>query len=871
MPASPVAVPVLFAARRPGLVLLIALVLAAGSAWIAATRLGVTTDVDGLFSAALPWKQREAELKRLFPQFNNLIVAVVDADIPEEAEATAAGLQQALASNPLFYSARRPDASPFFDREGLLFLDGDALGNLLNQTIDAQPFLGQLAADPTARGLFAALGLIGIGVERGQAELGPYAAPLRGFDATLRSALDGHPKPLSWQKLLSGPVAELGGPYRLVLALPKLDYNDLQPGGAATRALRQAAAGLEFVQSGAARVRITGSVPLADEEFATAMEGAVAGLLGSMALVVVWLALAVRSWRLIVPIVATLLFGLLLTTGFATLSSSPLNLISVAFAVLFVGIAVDFAIQFSVRYRELSAAYPNDPAAALAQTAQRSGGQILVAAAAVAAGFLAFVPTDFSGVAELGLIAGVGMAIAFAATLTVLPAAIVLCGGGGGAFGGEPGLRWAAPAQRWITRSRWGVLGAFALLAAAGAASFPRLGFDSNPLHTKDPDTEAMRTLSDLAANPVTDPYTIDILVPDAAFAKTITAQLSGLPLVAEIVSLNSFVPGDQTAKLALIEDAASLLAATLAPQAPPAPVTPADLRLAARTAAAQLAAALPRLPAGDPLAAVTLDLQRLEQAPDAVLMAANRALTEFLPEQIGRLRTALEATAVTRADIPPDIVRDWVAPDGRYRVQVSAKPEAAGAAGLQRFVAEVQGRVPEAGGSAVTIVETAHTITSAFTRAVAGALIAIVAILALALRRLRDVLLVLTPLLLSALLTLLAAVLLSMQLNFANVIALPLLLGVGVSFNVYFVMSWRDGQRAPLASPTARGVLFSALTTGTAFGSLALSAHPGTASMGRLLLLSLGCTLLASLVFVPAMLATMTPHGAGKRTHARG
>ena len=870
MPASPVAIPVLFAARRPGLVLLIALALAAGSVWLAATRLGVTTDVDGLFAASLPWKQREAELKRLFPQFNNLIVAVIDADIPEEAEATAAGLQQALASSPLFYSARRPDASPFFDREGLLFLEQDTLGDLLNKTIDAQPFLGQLAADPTARGLFAALGLIGIGVERGQAELGPYAEPLRGFDATLRSSLDGRPKPLSWQKLLSGPVAELGGPYRLVLAKPKLDYNELQPGGAATRALREAAAGLEFVKSGAARVRITGSAPLADEEFATAMKGAVAALAGSMALVVVWLALAVRSWRLIVPIVATLLFGLLLTTGFATLSSSPLNLISVAFAVLFVGLAVDFAIQFSVRYRELSTAYPHHPEAALAQTAQRSGGQILVAAAAVAAGFLAFVPTDFSGVAELGLIAGAGMAIAFAATLTVLPAAIVLCRGAGGGFGGEPGLRWAAPLERGIVRFRWAVLGAFALLAAAGAASFPRLGFDSNPLHTKDPDTEAMRTLDDLAANPVTDPYTIDILVPNAAFAKTITAQLSGLPLVAEIVSLDSFVPGDQGAKLALIEDAASLLAATLAPQASPAPVTPADLRLAAHTAQLQLAKALPSLPAGDPLAAVALDLQRLEQAPDPALMAANAALTEFLPEQIGRLRTALEATAVTRADIPPDIMRDWVAPDGRYRVQVSAKPEATGAAGLQKFVAEVQGRVPEAGGSAVTIVETAHTITSAFTRAVVGALVAIVAILALALRRLRDVLLVLAPLLLSALLTLLAAVLLSLQLNFANVIALPLLLGVGVSFNVYFVMSWRDGQRAPLTSPTARGVLFSALTTGTAFGSLALSAHPGTASMGRLLLLSLGCTLLASLAFVPAMLATMTPHEAGTNRQAR-
>ncbi len=122
------------------------------------------------------------------------------------------------------------------------------------------------------------------------------------------------------------------------------------------------------------------------------------------------------------------------------------------------------------------------------------------------------------------------------------------------------------------------------------------------------------------------------------------------------------------------------------------------------------------------------------------------------------------------------------------------------------------------------------------------------------------DVSLVMAPLLLSALLTLLIAVLLPLPLNFANIIALPLLLGVGVSFNIYFVMNWRAGQRHPLGSATARAILFSALTTGTAFGSLALSAHPGTASMGDLLLISLGCTLLASLVFIPALLASLTP-----------
>ena len=866
---------VLQCGRSATLVLLVAAVLAAGSGWLAATRLGVTTDLSTLFAASLPWKQREAELARLFPQFSRLLVAVVDADLPEIADATAAGLQAALAADTAHVrTVRRPDASPFFEQNGLLFLDRAALITVLDQTIDAQPFLGQLVVDPSLRGLFAALSLLGMGVERGQADLTPFAAALRSVHEALAAAA-GAPKPLSWQRLLAGPAAEMGGPYRLVLVQPNLDFGALQPGAAATRALREAASGLEFVKSGQARVRVTGAVALADEEFATVAEGALAGLAGSFVLVIVWLALAVRSWRLIVPIIATLTLGLLLTTAFAALTSSPLNLISVAFAILFVGIAVDFAIQFSVRFREALHRQP-DPLLALAATAERAGGQVLVAAGATAAGFLAFVPTDFSGVAELGLIAGVGMLIAFACTLTVLPASIMLLSRTRSSrfwrdASGEAGFAAAAPVDRAVLRARWPIVAGFAGVAACGVLALPRLVFDSDPLHTKDPSTEAMRTLAALAALPLTNPYSIDILAPDPAAAAAIAARVAALPLVAQVVSLASFVPQEQPEKLAAIADAMGLLAPTLAPRAPAAPVTAADVRLAAQAALAQLDRALPRLPAEHPLRAIEADIRGLASLPDAGLLAADTALTRFLPQQIGRLRTALSAQPVTQASIPADLARDWQLPDGRRRVQVSARKEAADPAGLRRFVDQVRAAVPEAGGSAVTVAETAATIIRAFEHAALGAVLAIVLILFAALRRMLDVALVLAPLLLSALMTVLAAVLLPLPLNFANVIALPLLLGVGVSFNIYFVMNWRAGLPCRLASPTARAVVFSALTTGTAFGSLALSRHPGTASMGALLLLSLACTLLSSLVFVPAALAILSSHTHGTRSGRQG
>jgi hopanoid biosynthesis associated RND transporter like protein HpnN len=828
------------------------------SGWVASVHLGVSTDTDLLFKDTLPWRQQAVELSRDFPQFRDLLVAVVDARIPEEADATANNLAAALSADKAhFLTVRRPDANPFLEKEGLQFLPLQKLSALMDQTIDAQPFLGQLVADPSARGLFSALALLGMGVTQGDADLSPYIGPIKGFHQAMADALDGHPKPLSWETLLGGELSELAGPYHFVLTQPHQDFGSLQPGGVATQAMREIIAGLPYVKSGDARVRITGQVALADEEFATVAQGAVAGLIGSLVLITLWLFLAVHSWRLIVPILMTLGLGLMLTVLFAALAVGTLNLVSVGFGVLFVGIAVDFAIQFSVRYREFRF-QTGDPAAAMTETARRVGVQILIAALATAAGFLAFVPTDFSGVAELGLIAGAGMIMAFVCTLGFLPAAITLFRPKGEVA--EVGFAFAARIDPIIVRRGRVILAGFGLLAIAAIAVSPMLQFDSDPLDTKNPNTEAMRTLRDLINNPITNPYTIDVLTPSADAAKVLAVKLDTVPMVAETISINSFVPDDQQKKLAVIADANSILAATLAPHGSAAPVTAEQIRMAAKTALAQIDPALAKLPKDHPLALVADDLRRMLTAPDNVVMDTDAALTRFLPSQLAQLRLALGAEPVTLDSIPPDFARDWVLPDDRARVQVNPKPEAQTPQGLRTFVQQVSALAPNAGGSAVTIVATADTIVGAFREAAIFAVVAIALILLGLLRRVLDAALVMAPLLLSALLTLLIIVLLPLPLNFANIIALPLLLGVGVSFNIYFVMNWRAGQHHPLGSATARAILFSALTTGTAFGSLALSAHPGTASMGKLLLISLGCTLLASLVFIPALLASLTP-----------
>jgi hopanoid biosynthesis associated RND transporter like protein HpnN len=845
--------------RQSAWVVLIGLLIAVGCAFYTARHLGIDTNTDNLFSPKLPWRQAQTAMNADFPQYQDLLVGVVDARTPEEADATATAIAEAAAADHAhFKTVRRPDALPFFKTEGLLFLDQTSLQKLLDNLVQAQPFIGQLAADPSMRGLLTAIGLLGQGAAQGQVDLSGYATALKGFDRGLTAAADGHPVPLSWQQLLGGTLSDRAGPSRFVLVQPVQDYGVIEPGAEATTALRQIAAHVPAIESGRATFRITGQIALADQQFASLTQGIVTDTVISVALILLWLVLAVRRLRYILAIMLTLLLGLLLTTFFAAAAIGTLNLISVAFAVLFVGLAIDFAIQICVRYRDERRLSP-DAETALVQTLRKTGNSVLLAAVAIAAGFFAFVPTSFVGVAELGLIAGVGMLIAFACTITFLPALITLLRLP--AEGHDIGVAGMARVDRLLSRQRRPVLGVFAMLALLAIILLPRITFDSDPLDTQDPHTEAMRTLRALASNPVTNPYSIDILTRSVGAAAALADRLNALPLVDHAISLSSFVPAGQTAKLAAIADTEALLAPTLNP-GPAAPVTPGDIRIAAATALKAIDSARKKLPADSPLLAIGRDLQTLGTQSDAQLMAANAALTAFLPEELDNLRLSLSAQPVTLASLPTALTVDWVTPDGRARIQVLPKASAMNSQGLRAFVQQVTAIAPGAGGSAVTVISSAKTIIGAFREAAVLALVAIAAILLVFLRRLRDVLLILAPLVLSSLMTVLVIVLLPLPLNFANIIALPLLQGVGVSFNLYFVMNWRAGDRSFLASPTARAILFSALTTGTAFGSLAFSHHPGTASMGLLLLLSLACTLIATFVFEPALLYAVPPPG---------
>ena len=858
--------------RRAGLVLVLYTLLIALGLSFAAHHLTIDTDTDHLFAPSLPWRQQQMRLDHDFPQFDNLIVAVVRAPTPEAEASTAAALTRAIKRDPAhFHDVSEPGQGAFYRQNGLLLLPQAKLADLLNTIVVAEPFLGQLSANPSAAGLFNAFGLIAQGVSAGQANLAPYHHVLSQFATFLHTAIHAPPGqsalPLSWQALIAPSLTKAQGNVQFVLIHPVLNHHTLEPGGAATAALRQIIAGLPLVRAGQASVHYTGQIPLSDEQFASLQQGIFIGLAISLVLIALWLTLAVRSWRMIVPILITLVAGLALTISFAAVAIGRLNLISVAFAILFIGLAVDFAIQFCVRLRDARQRI-SDRGLAMNATAREAGGQIALAAIATASGFLAFVPTSFIGVAELGGIAGIGMLIAFICTITLLPALLALTRPGGEAA--PIAFAFGAPADQFLIRHHRIILAGFALLAIGGLISAARLRFDANPLDTQNPHTEAMRTLKSLTGNIVTNPFYIEAIVPSLAEARRLIPQLRRLPDVSAVISGANFIPTHQAAKLAMISQTQSILGPALVPNvAPPPtnpalttsapnPTTPAQIRAAAIAARQAIHAAAPLLPANAPLARIGTALAQLPPLSDQQLLALNQQLTGNLPAELTRLNAALNPAPITLQTLPASIKRDWFLPDGAVRLQIIPTKAGGVSPGINRFVRRVQKIDPDIGGPAVISVATAGTILTAFREAALLAAIAITAILLVVLRSARDAALVIITLALSALLTALFAKLDGLTLNYANIIALPLLLGVGVSFNVYFVMNWRSGLRSMLGSATARAVLFSALTTGTAFGSLAASADRGTASMGTVLLLSLLAVLIATFVFLPALLASL-------------
>jgi hypothetical protein len=823
----------------------------------ASTRLTINTSTDDVLAPTLPFRQNEFAYARAFPRDENAIV-VVDAPSYDQSTRAARALAERLrARQGLFTKVAVPGDEPYFETYGLLFLDLDQLRGLAAQMQQLQPVFSGLYADPSLRGLAQFL-------ERLRAEQGSGASPqieamLRQMAQTTSTLAEGQTAAMLWESLFQ-VGGNLQGTRRFLMLTPVADNNSFQRFGAALDALRSDMAAVQ-TQYPEARFRVTGDPALQQQELNDAFSGALYASGLSFVLVALSL-LMVRSGRLVVALLVTLVIGSVWSTGLAAVTVGRLNLISVGFMVLFFGIGVDFGTHLGIRYlEEAKSGAPVREAIWRAMTGE--GPSILLSALCAVLAFLSFVPTAYVGLAEFGIISAMSMVVAVVMTFLVQPALMAVL---------PPKPVVASGAQiavgRWITRHHRSVLVAATIATVVAAFLIPHARIDVNPLNLQNPNTEPVQTFHDLADNPQTSPYSLNVLAPNPEAARGLADRLSRVDGVAGVRWIESFIPTDQDAKIEVLGGLMGGLSSSAqgAPRQPP----PDDAALAAAFAALRQASGALAVGSGGTAeaarrfeAALRLYAERRGTDPAALKALDTALMGGFTPFTLGTARRLAVWKPAELADLPEGLRREWMAPDGRLRLEVMPAQDITQPEALRAFTERVKAIAPAAAGTPAILTGAGDAVLRSFAQAIAYTFVAIVIVVALLRRRLTDVVLIVVPLVIASIWTVAGSAVFNLPFNFANVIVIPLLIGLGVSSSVHIVARAREVKGARLHgdrggvldTSTPFAVLVAQLNTVAAFATLGIAEHRGLYSMGTLLGLSILFVLIASLLVLPALM----------------
>ena len=829
--------------------------------------LGMDTNTADMLSPDLEWRKLDNAHDAIFPQYSDNILVVVEAGTPDEASDAASLLYNRLKNETgLFKSVYFPSGLPFFKTSALLYLDEDELQDLADNLAAIQPFLARLTEDQSLRGLFNMLS------DAVQAKLDGDDIDLKSIPEQLNDAfiaVENHRHfRLSWQNLMSGKdVKEIHKVNREFIVLqPVLEYDNLFPGEKAMKELRSIISGMHLEENNI-RVRLTGGVALSYEEMSSVMKGMGISAVVAFAIVTVLLIIGLRSLWTVFATIITLLMGLIYTAWFASITVINLNLISVAFTILYIGLGVDFAIHFCLRYREILLQEKNTHMA-LKDTAIHTGESLLLCAVTTAIGFYAFIPTDYDGVAELGLISGTGMFISLVITMTLLPAMLSLFpvrfskDTGDGLFKKAMDHMAGFPV-RHAKKIRIVTL----ILAIVSLFLVFNIRFDHNTLNLQPRNNESVQTYLDLLADSDTSPWTGVLLAKDKKDAEALKHKLDKLPLVDKTVWVKDFVPDDQENKLFIIEQMDLLLGALTTISGLPPP-TPQENMQTIKSFNHLLGTFIEQKHPGPKYIMLhrTIDsfiektATMKADAKNNMLHQLEKSLLATFPGRFDALIQSMNAEEVTMDTLPDELRSRWYN-KGYYRLEIYPVENLNDNTAMRNFVTQVRTVAPQLIGSPVIDIEAGDTVVKSFKQALLYSLVTIIVLLLFLLDQKKDTIYLLIPLLLATLFTGAISVLLDIPLNFANVIALPLLMGIGVDSGIHILHRFRtappsDGKL--LATSSARAVVISALTTIFSIGNLAFSQHPGTASMGILLTTGITMTLVCTLIVLPSLLTTL-------------
>ena len=829
----------------------------------------VNTNLTEMISNDLPYQQVLLKFHEEFPGLVRSIVVVVEGGSPNQTRRARNVLAERLRrENTLFKSVYAPGEDPFFDKNGLLYLSLEELEQQGDSLAEMQPFLALLSQDFTLSGLFTVLEQVVNQDDISIKDNEPLIRLFNDLSQTLQSVAQGKKYRMSWQDLVLEESATSPQKQFIVLQTNN-DQQIKNPAKQTIKTVRQAAEQLHLKENYGITISITGTPVVNYEDMRSVRTDITIASLISFVMVGIILYLGLGSFRLVCAGLATLMTGLAWTIGFAILVIGQLNMISVTFVVLFIGLGIDFSIQIFLRYKEFFAAGKGH-GQAISEAVNVTFNTLLICTISTAIGFYVFVPTAYIGASELGLIAGTGMFFILLASITMLPILMNLlpakttC---------SLPLPIGGSIATLVSKYPRPILAGAAVAVVGSCLLLPKVSFDANPFNLSDPRSESVQTAMALFTGDKSSPWTISVMAANEQEAEKTAQRLRQLPQVKSVVTINNLIPKNQNEKLEQIEDMALVM-----PPVPQQPKTQAAQQYRRDTTAlVELSQSLDAAISSGRLKGRELSAiknladnmhafeQRLTGAKqDTILFdRLDSALLPDLELLLTRLNMLVQASEVNLNQLPGDLTSRYLSNSGLYRIQVFPRNDLRNVHNLKEFVAAVQTISPEATDQPVTILGAATTIASAFRNATIMAFILITLFLRFVMKTWVEVLLMMLPLLLALCYSMAAAVLLNISFNFANIIVVPLLLGIGVDSGIHIihrVKETRGGEIHILETSTSRAVLFSSLTTVMSFGSLALMHHAGTAGMGKLLTLSVVLMIFCMLILLPAYLELHNP-----------
>jgi hypothetical protein len=855
----------------PFTVLLVVLILSVLAVQYTSTHLSVNTDTAELIAPDAPFQKNRRTYEKAFNQEMHTLLLVVESSSPELTKSAAQRLARELrADTQHFTKIYRPDDNPFFHRNGLLYLDTDKLQDFSGTLAQAQPFIGRISQDPSLNGFFS------IFEDALRAETKTEEVPIDLFSlidkvsASLHKTLNGETDLLSWQKLIAeNNISKEQSDKAFIFVSPKFDYSQILPVEPAIKSIRQAIDKVQDPNLPAVKVWITGEVGLEHDEMAGMSQGTFTASVFSVILVLGILLVAYRSWLLTFATLVTLAIGMVFCGLFASVAVKQLNLISVAFAVSNIGLGVEYAIHFCLRYRDNVDLHGNDRGNAIRAALITTSPSLMLCALTTSIGLYAFIPTDYQGISELGLLAGTSLFICLFVTLTVLPVILKVLPAPAlhDLHGEQPGASHFSLVLAEFTLHHAKLISAITALAAVVAIYFVfQVQTDFNPLNLRDPNTESVIAFKQLMTVKETSPMTLTVLAKSESEARDVQKKLAGLKSVDKTVSLFNFVPEDQEQKLGIIDEMALTLGSRS--QSFPQLKTGTDPLPAVKRMIAAINANLPKKtkPAEiksleafrQELQDVQLELEtRLQPDRGVFVEKIQTSLLGTLPSVMNELLNSFNAEEIQADSIPDEIKDRWLSKDGAYRIQIFAKNDLNDLNNLQAFIEDVQAVAPDATDLPVMYWESMKAVISSFKEAIVIALVAIAVLLLFIRRSVIDTLLVMTPLVLAGLFTMASTVFTGTPINFANIIALPLLMGLGVDNGIHMVEKLHHSlseEQNIYQSSTARGMFYGALTTISSFIGLAFSPHEGISSMGLVITIGIFWIMTCTFIVLPAL-----------------